>query len=35
MLAMMLIKKKYFDDGADYDIGQQGPDEDVDQSVIW
>lgn len=34
MLAMMPIKKEYFDDGADYDIGQQGPDEEVDQSAI-
>jgi DNA-directed RNA polymerase subunit RPC12/RpoP len=24
-----------FDDGADHDIGQQGPDDDVDQSVNW
>ena len=28
-------KMKYFDDGADYDLGQHGRDEDVDQSVNW
>ncbi len=27
--------KDYFDDVADYDIGQHGPDDDVDQSVNW
>jgi hypothetical protein len=28
-------EKDYFDDGAGDDIGQQGPDDDVDQSVNW
>jgi hypothetical protein len=28
-------EKECFDDGADCDIGQQGPDDDVDQSVNW
>ena len=27
--------KDYFDDGTDYEIGQQWPDDDVDQSVNW